>query len=516
VTYNPVFSGGYSSFTIKSYDALGTGPLGSFGGGTKSKQLYPRGVVAYNGHALAWGFDNHDTVTGGDGPNRVMFSNINNPLKWGFDPQEAAIIAGEAPETDRTFEDSDAVVIGGAGEVIRAAVVWAGKAWFGTNRGLHYMEGFGRESFLTNGTIAIRKSKNVIGAHAFIEGPDGLLHGVGDEGHWIFDGGETAPAGDRLRDFDGKSNGYWDLIWTDDALPLDGFPGKSNADLVWMLADTTMKQVLIGVPFCNAATGRGSGGDTVIIKYHVKTGGYSRQVFTDRIILSGVEFKREQTATGQTFFAGYPAPAPGALGTNVVKYRERSPALPTPVLPVTMPNSEHGEYAPHGPDGLGVSDKLYVTLAWESAFALPITFEVTPVVDGNPIAASVRVTVGPQPGSNLIASQIPARWRATGPPRDGDLWLDTSGTDPNLGNGTGGAMVAASPPDYILRQYVASWGKWVATGDGGMQGTRATIPIAFTPSVGTRVKYRMPCLSANGRYQIEGIALSPATIRSDK
>lgn len=657
--------GSYESFGINQYDALGTGPLGSFPGGTKAKMLWPRGVLAYNGHALLWGYDSHDTVKG-DGPNRVMFSNTGNPLKYGFDPKQQEILAGTAVETDRAFVDSDAVVIGGAGESIRAGLVWAGKAWFATSRGLHYMEGWGRESFLTNGGIVIRETKNVISSYAFIEGPDGLVHGVGDEGHWIFNGQDTDPVGDKLRNLEGESPGYWDLIWTDASRVLADFPGRTNSDLVWMLSDSAMKQVLIGIPFCNAATGKGVGADTVIIKYHPKTGGYTRQVFRNKTILNATEFRREQIAMEHTFFCGTKA----SLGRNVVKYRERAPTLPPPILPSTLPAAWHGEYAPHGADGVGVHKKVYLTLSWASELALPISFEITPVIDQKPVDAPIRLTIGDEPGPNLVlgpdtlgtppwiagpfastivteragvfagrlfsqidylfdaghatagqvfqnilnpegtgiftlgftlrhnnqlgrdihqlqidggtivvavqsiynsdgtitigqmtggvltvtplvqqaykvkctslevaagsplivfasnisgagyvdgvTSRFSGGWSVTGPPRDGDLWLDTSGTDTNLGLGSGGASVPANPNAYILRRYIASWGRWEPTTWGGPQGRRASIPIAFAPTKGTRIVHRVHCLSAFGRYQIEGLGLEPATIRSDR
>ncbi len=80
---------------IKSFNALGTGPLGdgvllppippgTYDTGNKSQQLYFRGVIAYNNFLFGWGFDSADTVAG-DGPTRVMFCNLGRPLKWGND-----------------------------------------------------------------------------------------------------------------------------------------------------------------------------------------------------------------------------------------------------------------------------------------------------------------------------------------------------------------------------------------------------------------------------------------------
>lgn len=472
---------------ISRFDSLGTGPDGEVPTGTKGKQLYPRGVMAYNGHALLWGYDSHDGA--GDGPNRVMFSNIGNPLKVGVDPADAdpALLG-----TDRDFEDSDAVLIGGAGEVIRAGLVWAEKAWFGTSAGLHYLAGFGRESFLTNGASAVRQSKNVVGPHALIEGPDGLMHGVGDEGHWVFDGSVSDPVGNKLRNFASKSPGYWDLIWTDDAGTLAAFPGRTNQDLVWMVADSELRQVLIGIPFCDATAGYGAGTDTVVIKYHVDSKGYTRQVFAGKTMLSAVEFKREQVAASQRFVAG------ASLTTNVMRHRYKASGTSSPAMPSVLPDVEMGEYSPHGPDGVGVNRKLWLTVAWEAASALPLVFSMTPTVDGVALPA-VKLTIGPTTPST---------------PSNGDLWVDTSGTDTNLGNGTAGSFIPASAADYILKRYVTTWAKWSYVPGGGQQGTRVTVPLAYDPTRGTRTVYRVQCTAASGRYQLEGAGLDPSTIRS--
>lgn len=488
VTYNPA-GPSYGSLGLEQYDSLGTGPGGEFTGGTKSKQLYPRGVIAYNNHAFFWGYDTHDT-TDGDGQNRAMFSNTGKPLKIGRDADEDGIASGEITASDRDFEDSDAVSIGGGGEVIRAALVWASRLWFGTSDGIHYVEGYGRESFKTNGAIAIAGSRNVIGPHAMIEGPDRLLHAVGDEGHWIFDGSETDPVGTKLRDFDAKSIGYWDLIWTDSSRTLAQFPGQSNQDLVWMLSDPELGQVLIGIPYCDASAGYGYGTDTVVIKYHVKTGGYTRQVFTGKILLTAAMFRREHTAIAQHFVGG------SSLGTNVSRYRYKATAAASPAMPSALPDVTFGEYAPFGPDGVGVFRKRYLTIAWKGA-ALPIVFSLTPTVDGQAMAA-VKLSL-----------------QATAPstPSNGDYWLDTSGTDTNIGNGTAGAIVPANASDFIFREWVASWNKWVPVAGGGQQGTRVSLPIAFAAARGTRFKVRCQCTAAAARFQLEGFGEKPALVR---
>jgi hypothetical protein len=486
-------TGFYTMLPISNYDALGTGANGEWLGGTQAVQLKPRGVIAYNNFAWAWGYDAHDHTAPAnlDGPNRLMFSNVGNPLKWGNDPQDPG------PYTsDHSFNDTDAFTIGGSGEVIRAACVWAGKLWIGTNDGLHYVEGFGRESFLTNGAVPVRQSKNVIGPQTLIEGPDGLLYGVSDDvGLWAFDGANSDPVGVKLRNFDGKSPGYWDLIWTDTSRTLAAYPGQSNQDLVWMVADGQTKQVWVGIPFCNASAGYGYGTDTVVIKYHTNSGGFTRQVFTGKTLSAAAFMKREATIAARRFIC-----APG-MATNVQVYGAKATLATSPVMPSALPDVTMGEYAPHGPDGVGVSRKVYLTLSWESAAALPLAFTVTPSVDGEAVASSIKLTIGPS---------------APGAPTDGDVWVDTSGTDTNLGNGTAGAFTPSHAADYLVKEWKASWAKWRYTSDGGEQGTRVTVGIGFVPARGTRIKHRVTCTTGTGRYQIEGIGLEPATIRSDR
>ncbi len=153
-------------YPISQFDALGTGPSGEYAVdsglvGTNSQQLYFRGIVGYNNHVFGWGFDAED-ATLGDGPCRVMFCNLGNPLKWGNDN-----VAAEG--TNRLFTDSDAIVLGSAGELLRAALVYGGRCYFGTNRGLHYIAGYGRDSFLTDGSTPVMKAYNVVGPSALLE-----------------------------------------------------------------------------------------------------------------------------------------------------------------------------------------------------------------------------------------------------------------------------------------------------------------------------------------------------------
>jgi hypothetical protein len=173
--------GGYGYWPIGLFDALGTGPLGEFNTGNKASQLFFRGIAAYNNHLFGFGFDNSEAASG-EGPNRLMFSNVGNPLKWGNDN-----IA--APGANRFFTDSDAITVGGSGEVITALCASRARLWIGTSRGLHYLAGYGRDSFITDGTTPVAKAMDVVGPNALIEGPDGVLYGVSSKGLWSYRGG---------------------------------------------------------------------------------------------------------------------------------------------------------------------------------------------------------------------------------------------------------------------------------------------------------------------------------------
>ncbi len=495
VAYNPSIPS-YSILNIANYDALGTGPNGEFPGGTNALQLKPRGVVVYNSHAFLWGSLIGDVppslaLTVVDAPNVLMFSNIGNPLKYGNDPDAQGIEDGTTAESDRIFEQSDNIVIGGGGEAIRCCYVYRGKLWVGTNRDLHYIEGFGRESFQTNGTIKIAGARNTIGPGAMIEGPDELLYGVSSEGLWQTNGGEVTPLGDVLINFEQKSPGWWDLIWSDASRTLADYPGRTNQDLVWMSVDRDMKQVIVWIPFCSIENGYGFGNDTVAIKFHTQTGGFTQQQFPGKILTAGAQLMREAITPAANFVA---VPSDGA--NNVKRYRYKPTQTTAPALPATMPDVTFGEYSPFGPNGVGVLAKQYLTIAW-AAGALPLSWALTQVVDGQTMD-TVNLT---------IAAAAP------GTPENGDLWLDTSGTDPNLGNGTAGTLVVANPADYIIRRWIAAWNKWVQVPGGGQQGTRATIPIEFSPRRGSRFKVRMLATTITGRFQIENFSDKPAEVR---
>jgi hypothetical protein len=479
---------------IRRFDALGTGPYGVLLAeaphlnGTRSRQLYFRGVTAYNGYVFGWGFDDADGVAG-DGPCRVMFSAAGNPLVWGNDNTPDAFAQNgrdrRDPPIDRAFTDSDAIVMGGAGERIRAALPLYGKLFFGTNRGLHFLQGYGRTTFVTNGAQPVMQAYNVVGPYALLEGPDRLLYGVGDQGLWRYDGaGLPEPLFRRVQDYGGRSPGWFDCIWTDPTRA-PGFPGKTNADLVWLAVDWDRQQVLVGIPFCNAALGYGPGGDTVVLRYHVATGGFTRQVFAGTAYTSPGYFRADAGARPTRFLG-----TATGVGATVQRYAAGLPAA-SPRLPATLPAATFGPYAPFGPDGQGVVPRWMLTLAWESDAALPLAFRVAATVDDAPLPA-YTLTIGP-------TAPVAA---------DGDVWLDTSGSDYSVGNARGSANVAASG-GALLKTWGAAARAWrVLAGQGGA-GTRATLPLPLARRTGARVTLALTCTAARGRFQLEGIAPVP-------
>lgn len=466
---------------LSNYDFLGTGVDGEFPGGTNSVQPHFRGIAAYNNHVFGWGWDNNVATTG-DGPNRLMFSNVGNPLKWGNDNISPV-------GTDRAFADTDAINIGGAGESITGCLGSQGKLWIGTNRGLHYLQGYGRESFITDGTTGVAKSLDVVGPHALFEGPDGMLYGCSTRGLWVYDG-KVEHIYRKLVNPNRKSPGFWDLIWYD-ASRDPGYPGKTNQDLVWMMSDPETQQIWTVIPFCNATTGYGPGLDTVIVKFHVESEGFTRQVILGLCLTHGVHVKRSGN-NPDTTLAGDSHPS----STNAIyKYAARASENSSPTSsPMAL---TFGEYAPFGSDGIGICRVLYVTLSWENNGVLPITATLTPSVDQQSLTPVILKISATEPVA----------------PADGTLWLSISNGDTNIGNATAGSMIPASN-DHLLKCWIASWGKWkmVARADGS-QGTRATIPIAITPTKGTRVKMRCQ-IAGGGRISIESLGLSPSTIRS--
>jgi hypothetical protein len=136
---------------------------------------------------------------------------------------------------------------------------------------------------------------------------------------------------------------------------------------------------------------------------------------------------------------------------------------------------------------------FWLTVSWPTGAALPITAVVTPIVDQQALT-SVTLTIKPT---------------APVSPSDGDVWLDTSGTDTNIGNATAGVLVPATG-DYLCKRWMASWNKWIIISSaGGMQGVRATVPIAFRAVKGARNSFRIVS-SAASVIQFEGLGLEPS------
>lgn len=479
-------SASYTLEPLSDFDVLGTGAFGAVSGGTHAKQPFFRGIAAFNAFAMGWGWDASD-ATNGDGPARLLFSNIPNPnvagpLTWGND--------NKAGSGDRAFSDTDAIVIGDTGEIIRAGLTWNQRFWIGTNRQLHFLAGYGRQSFLTDGANPVAKAENVVGPAALIEGPDRQLYGVGDQGLWRFDGATVERLHRRLRDFDGRANGYWDLIWTDRTRG-DAYPGKTNQDLVWLAVDWDVEAVVVGIPFCDATAGYGFGNDTVLVKFHTKTGGFTRQV------LAGVQYTAADYARRQGQFTNAKLVGTATAGVETIRrYGYKATPAAETILPAASGNTKFGEYALFGPDGVGVYRHVFLTLAWAAAAALPLVFLLTPFVDGQS-QATIKLTIG---------AATPAG------PAETDLWLDTSGTDPNLGTGTSSPLVPAQG-DYVLKLYRN--GAWTHRPGGGQKGTRATIPVAFTPKRGQRFALSVFAQSAAGRFQLEGLGFSPRPVQSE-
>lgn len=478
---------------IKNFNALGTGPLGDgvpmAGGGldtgTMAQQLYFRGVIAYNNHGFGWGFDSAD-ATNGDGPARIMFTNLGKPLKYGNDNIDVAGV-------DRLFTDSDAIVLGDAGEIVRGAIKIFGKLFFGTNRSLHFIAGYGRDSFLSDGATPVMKAFNIVGPWAMIEGPDKLLYGVSDQGLWNFGGeGLPSPLFQKLINFDGKSPGWWDLIWTDPTRALNAYPGRTNQDLVWTAVDWDRHQVLVGIPWCNASLGYGYGQDTVVIKYHVLTGGFTKQTFPN-VQYTAAGYARREGQQRETRFMG--------TATNgqvtVQRYGYKAGPSISPVMPVSLPAMTLGWYVPFGPDGEGDVRRCYLTLAWEAASALPLVFDVTTTVDQKQVDAFALSIQDTPPGGT-----------------PGDYWLDTSQTEFSIGDAIATPTVPARG-GFLLKTLASDGVTWNAIAGQGGEGLRVTVAIPLTRVVGTRVTVGLATRSAAGRFQLEGFGLNPGTGTAD-
>ena len=484
VLVNAVGSSTQVLYPISTFDALGTGPSGEYAVdsglvGTNSQQLYPRGIIGYNNHVLAWGFDAED-ATDGNGPCRVMFCNLGNPLKWGNDN-----VAAEG--TNRLFTDSDAIVLGSAGELVRAALVYGGRCFFGTNRGLHFIAGYGRDSFITDGATPVMKAYNIVGPYALIEGPDRLMYGVSDQGLWSFDGsGQPVPLFEKLVDQNGFSNGYWDLLWTDHTAAV-GWPGRTNKDLAWLAVDWERQQVLLGIPFCDATVGYGEGSDTVVIKYHPRTGGFTRQVY-EGVIYNAAAYFREEANQPTTRWM-----LTGDVGeVGIQRYAYQATEATSPVMPDPLPTFSAGPYALFSPDGAGVVPRAYLTLSWLSSASWPLVFDILVTVDGVTVS-DYRLTVDASAPSS---------------PVDGDVWVDTSETNTSIGNASAGLNI---PADGGNIAFIRNASAWVHLAGLGAKNARQTIPLPLNRKSGARIVVTATCVEASGRFTVEGLGWEPGS-----
>jgi len=489
---------GFVAFPIKQFNALGTGADGDgtqYAGnnnntyldtGSAAQQLYFRGIIAFNDFLFGWGFDSSD-ATNGDGPARVMFCNLGLPLKWGND--NVATQPG-----NRMFSDSDAITLGDAGELIRGAIVWAGKVWFGTNQQLHYIGGYGRDSFLTDGATPVQKAFNVVGPHALIEGPDRKMYGVCDQGLWrsSMDAGSYwayassfEPIFRKLQDFTGQSNGLWDCIWTDITRDPTTYPGTTNQDLVWLVNDWIRRQVVVGIPFCSMANGYGYGLDTLLVKYNVDTDGFTRQWFPG-VQLTAAAYLRREGQQRDVRMIGQATPGQA----TVSYYGFQANASVQAVMPTILPAVEFGPFAPFGSDGRGTLRRLYLTLSWITAASLPLVFQVVTTWDEATEDSFLLTIALVNPLSAVV----------------GDLWLDTSGTDGNIGNATAGSITPAFP-SALLKQWNGT--AWIVLPRQGSNGTRATIRLPLMPRNGTRITVQVQTLTAAGRFQFEALGEKP-------
>jgi len=472
---------------INYFDALGTGPSGEFPTGTQSKQLYFRGIVPFNSYVFGWGYENGKYL--GNAPARLSFCNSRNPFKWGNDNIGAV-------GADRAFTDTDAVQIGDAGEFIRGALAWNGRLWVGTDKQMHYLAGYGRDSWTTDGANPVAKAENIGGPHCLIEGPDRLLYGVGDKGLWAFDGQNFERHHRRLRDYAGASTGWWDLIWVDRTRG-DTYPGKTNQDLVWMVVDWDADQVLVGIPWCSASAGSGYGTDTVVIRFHVRTGGFTRQIYTG-VQYTAADYVRRQSQYDTERFL-----ATATAGSATIK---RYAGQATPVgaggadyMPTAaLLKVEFGPYALFGANGVGIYRKAYLTLAAPTSVLGTgngfYQWSITPYVDGQALAAFKLSIDTSAPGS----------------PADGDIWVDTSGTDTSLGNASAGTLIAAAA-DYLVKiRWNSSW-KIIPVG--GQKEGRFTVPLTWKPTRGTRLVLKIDGTQTHFQYQFEGLGFDPPLLK---
>src|SRR5690349_21197843 len=136
------------------------------------------------------------------------------------------------------------------------------------------------------------------------------------------------------------------------------------------------------------------------------------------------------------------------------------------VMPTILPAVEFGPFAPFGSDGRGTLRRLYLTLSWITAAALPLVFQVVTTWD-EATEDSFLLTINAAAPVNPVS---------------GDLWLDTSLSDTNIGNAVTGSITPAFP-SALLKQWSGS--AWMILPRQGSNGTRATIRLPLMPRNGT-------------------------------
>jgi hypothetical protein len=59
------------------------------------------------------------------------------------------------------------------------------------------------------------------------------------------------------------------------------------------------------IPGVNAAAGNGAGNDTIIIKYHTRSGGFTRQIILGKIWMPGFDFDTGTTSADHLIIPQY-------------------------------------------------------------------------------------------------------------------------------------------------------------------------------------------------------------------
>ncbi len=245
--------------------------------------------------------------------------------------------------------------------------------------------------------------------------------------------------------------------------------------------------MLIGIPFCDATLGYGRGEDTVVLKYHPRTGGFTRQVY-EGVIYNAAGYFREEGNKPATRWM-----LTGDVGQVLVqRYAYQATDATSPVMPDPLPTFSAGPYALFSPDGAGVVPRAYLTLSWLSAASLPLVFTILVTMDGVTVS-NYTLTVGPT---------------APVAPVQGDVWVDTSGTNTSIGNASAGLNI---PADGGNLAFIRNASAWIHLAGLGATNTRQTIPLPLTRKSGARIMVTATCTGAAGRFTVEGLGWEPGS-----